>query len=94
MTPEGRVKTKLKRELGRIKAWHWWPVPAGYGEQMVDCVAFWNGRMTLIECKREGVNEPTARQGAIMRNARKHGIITYLVTMDAQGALVWIELRD
>jgi hypothetical protein len=93
MTPEGRVKAKLKRWLNQNNVWNWWPVPSGYGEQMVDCVSYWNNQMVLIECKREGVTKPTPRQAAIMKNARKHGILTYLVTMDVKGELVWLELR-
>jgi hypothetical protein len=96
MTPEGRVKAKVKLAL---RDWfQYWPVPSGFGKQMVDCIAI--TKMTppvslvyAIECKREGVTKPTPRQAAIMREMRKAGVKTYVVTM-RNGELVWLEQKD
>ena len=82
MTPEGRTKAALKKQLAKLGHWQWWPVPSGYGKQGVDCVSCYRGHLYLIECKREGVTEPTPRQAATMREARKYGASTYLVTMN------------
>jgi len=93
VTPEGRVKAKLKRWLTAEQFYQFWPVLTGYGTQMVDCLAWRAGTCFAIECKREGVEEPTPRQGAIMRAMRKVGVKTYLVTM-RDGELVWLEQKD
>lgn len=92
MTPEGRTKALVKKQLAAYGIYQYWPVPVGYGKQTVDCIACWNGRFTAIECKREGIEEPTPRQAAVMKEMRKAGAITYLVTM-RDGELKWIELR-
>ena len=92
MTPEGRTKAKLKAHLARYGVYQFWPVQMGMGAATVDCIACWNGRFTAIECKREGLTEPTPRQAATMKTMRKAGAVTYLVTID-KGELKWIELR-
>lgn len=103
MTPEGRVKAKLKKFLAGANLYVYWPVPAGYGATTVDCLIWGKfknadypeGRFEswAVECKREGVEEPTPRQATVMRQMRKHGVKTYVVTM-ADGELVWLEQKD
>ena len=97
MTPEGRVKAKLKKWMASAKWYAYWPVPVGFGKQMVDCLAWTtDGQRNYpfaIEVKKEGVDKPTPRQAAIMREMRKAGVITYVVTM-RDGQLVWLEQKD
>lgn len=93
LTPEGKVKAKLKRELTACGAFNYWPVPSGYGQQMVDCIAVWKSCPYFIECKREGETKPTPRQAAIMRAIRKAGALTYVVSMK-DGELLWLEQKD
>lgn len=92
LTPEGKVKAQLKRELKKEGIFSYWPVPAGYGKQMVDCIVCERGRFFTIECKREGVDRPTPRQAQIMKEIRAAGGVTYLVTME-RGKLKWIEIK-
>lgn len=93
MTPEGRVKAALKRDLASRRYYQYWPVPVGYGAQSVDCLVCVNGKFLAIEVKREGVTKPTPRQAATMREMRKSGAVTYVVTM-RDGELVWLEQND
>lgn len=95
MTPERRVKAKLKRffDWREVPYFAYWPVPSGYGKQMVDCLYFFDGRVWAFECKREGETKPTKRQAAIMRELRKAGVPTWIVTME-NGELVWLEQKD
>ena len=94
MSPEGRVKAKLKADL-KARGWYFFfPVQTGYGEATVDCLAcggiaqrFWG-----IECKREGIRKPTPRQAAVMERIRAAGGVTYLVTMK-DDELEWIEIK-
>ena len=92
MTPEGRVKAKLKGWLkGR---WSFWPVQTGYGAATVDCFTLDpGGRLMAIECKREGVAKPTPRQALEMQRIRRGGGLTYVVTM-REGELIWFAQKD
>ena len=98
MTPEGRVKAKLKKyfaqlkEIGRSETYCYWPVPSGFGETTLDCLCCYDGRFYGIECKREGIRKPTPRQAAVMARIRAAGGVTYLVTMK-EGELEWIEIK-
>jgi hypothetical protein len=89
MTPEGRVKEKLKKFLG---GYQFWPVQTGYGQTTLDLLVCQNGRFYGIECKREGIRKPTPRQAAVMARIRAAGGVTYLVTMK-DGELQWIEIK-
>jgi hypothetical protein len=91
MTPEGRVKAKLKKLLA--EDYQFWPVQTGYGVATVDCLACLDGKFIAIECKAPG-KKPTPRQRATMREIRKAGGITFFVTMDTEGLLVWEEIKD
>ena len=94
MTPEGRVKAKLKTHLKMMLevCYSFWPVQTGYGEVTLDCLVLFGGRFYGIECKREGIREPTKRQAAVMARIRAAGGVTYLVTMK-DGELEWIEIK-
>ena len=93
MTPEGRVKAKLKRHLAEHGYYQYWPVPMGRGSITVDCIACDQGHFVGIECKREGVTKPTPHQAAVMRQMRQAGATTYLVTIK-DGELEWLEQKE
>ena len=63
MTPEGKVKERIKKVLdlyaGRI--YYNMPVPYGYGAPMLDFVGCFYGKFFAIEAKAEG-KVPTTRQ--------------------------------
>ena len=92
MTPESRVKAKLKKWLDFNSYYHFWPVQMGMGAATVDCLACIADRFWAIECKREGIRKPTSRQAAVMARIRAAGGVTYLVTMK-DGELEWIEIK-
>ena len=92
MTPEGRVKAKLKKWLAKSGVYGFWPVQSGYGEATLDCLMCDMGKFYGIECKREGIRKPTPRQAAVMARIRAAGGVTYLVTMK-DGELEWIEIK-
>lgn len=94
MTPEGRTKAKLKAYLLERDAYAFWPVQTGYGASTVDCIVCDRGKFVGIECKREGVEEPSARQKIAMKQMRRAGAITWLVTLDEAGELKWIKIDD
>jgi len=62
MTPEGKVKKKVKKILDDLKAYHFSPMTAGYGRSGVpDIIVCYKGKFIGIECK-AGNNEPTLLQ--------------------------------
>jgi Holliday junction resolvase len=62
MTPEAKVKKKVKKILDDLKAYHFSPMTAGYGRSGVpDIIVCYKGYFIGIECK-SGNNEPTMLQ--------------------------------
>ena len=62
MTPEKKVKTKVKKILDELGAYHFFPATGGYGASGVpDIIVCWKGNFYGIECKANG-NKPTALQ--------------------------------
>jgi Holliday junction resolvase len=62
MTPEKKVKTKVKSILDKVGAYHCMPSTGGYGASGVpDIIACYKGLFVGIECKANG-GKPTALQ--------------------------------
>jgi len=62
ITPEGRVKAKVRALLQKYNVYYFMPATGGYGRSGIpDIVACANGRFVAIECK-AGNNVPTALQ--------------------------------
>lgn len=54
MTPEGKVKVKVKNILNAYGCYHFWPVQTGMGARTLDCLGSHNGRSFAIETKAPG----------------------------------------
>lgn len=95
MTPEGKVKTEIKRYLNAINAWYFMPVQNGMGVVGVpDFVACVRGRLVGIECKAPGklgnVTENQRRQLTGINEAGGIGVV-----VDSVDALrTWFTLCD
>jgi len=62
VTPEKKVKDKVRKILNDGGAYHFMPATHGYGTSGVpDIVGCYHGKMFAIECK-AGSNRPTALQ--------------------------------
>ena len=62
MTPEGKVKKKVKALLDERGVYYFMPATAGYGRSGVpDIICCYRGYFLAIECKAGG-NKPTALQ--------------------------------
>lgn len=64
VTPEGKVKVKVKNLLNAYGTYHFWPVQTGMGARTLDCLGCHNGRAFAIETKAPG-KKMTAQQAAI-----------------------------
>ena len=77
MTPEGKVKAKVRKKLDEAKAYYFMPATGGYGKSGVpDIVACVNGWFIGIECK-AGINKPTAYSKIILTQS-KHPVVLRL----------------
>ncbi len=62
MTPEKKVKEKVKKVLKKLNCYYCMPSTGGYGASGVpDIIACYKGKFIGIECKANG-NKPTALQ--------------------------------
>ena len=62
MTPEGKVKKAVTKQLKELGAYYFFPMTGGYGRSGVpDIVGCYNGYFFGIECK-AGKNKPTPLQ--------------------------------
>jgi hypothetical protein len=83
MTPEGKVKAKVKALLKQWGAYFHMPVQNGMGEPTLDFIACLNGRFIAIETKAPG-KKPTKRQEVTMAQMRAAGAFVFVVSNDAE----------
>ena len=73
MTPEGKVKEKVKKILKDMNAYYVMPATGGYGSSGApDFLVCLDGLFYGIECKANG-NQPTALQLKHMKDIRDAG---------------------
>lgn len=79
MTPESKVKAKVKKVLNEIGAYYTMPVTSGYGNSGVpDFLICHGGKFYGIECKANG-GKPTALQLKHHDDIRKAGGIALVI---------------
>jgi hypothetical protein len=78
MTPEGRVKEKVKRLLKRAGAYWHMPVQNGLGAPSLDFVGCHNGKFFAVETK-AGTKQPTPRQAHTIETMQRAGAQVFVV---------------
>jgi len=79
MTPEGKVKKRVKEIINDVGAYYAMPVGTGFGNSGVpDFLVCKDGRFYGIECKANG-NKPTALQLKHLDDIRKAGGIALVI---------------
>jgi hypothetical protein len=79
MTPEGKVKDKVKKILKELKAYYIMPATGGYGiSGAPDFVVCYDGMFFGIECK-AGDNQPTALQLKHLSDIRDAGGKSFII---------------
>lgn len=81
MTPEGRVKEKIKRKLKAVGAYYHMPVQNGMGAPSLDFIGCHRGRYFGIEAKAPG-KLPTERQKLTMLQIVDAGGAVFVVSED------------
>ena len=87
MTPEGKVKEQVKKLLKASGAYLHMPVMNGMGAPTLDFICCLNGRYIAIETKAPG-KKPTPRQLVTMEDMRKAGAFVFVVSCDADLAVL------
>ena len=78
MTPEGKIKAKVKKMLADYPVWTHWPVQMGYGAPTLDCVGTFNGKFFAIETKAPG-EKPTPRQEITIKEMLTAGGAVFVI---------------
>ena len=80
MTPEGKVKEKVKAIIKAYKphVYSHWPVLNGMGAPTLDCVGCANGEYFAVETKADG-KALTPRQLVTLEEMRKAGARVFII---------------
>lgn len=79
-TPEGLVKTKIKKILNERNALHFSPYMAGMGVAGVsDIIALYHGRFIAIEAKADETKKPTELQKKFLFSVDVNGGIPLVI---------------
>jgi hypothetical protein len=77
-TPESYVKKRVSALLTKYRAWHYMPVPSGFGTPTLDYLGCIRGAFFAIEAKPPG-KKPTPRQETTIRAMRDAGGAVFVV---------------
>ena len=90
MTPEGRVKARVKMELNFARAYHFWPVQTGMGARTLDCLGICRRRPLAIETKAPG-QKLTEQQEWLKQKIELAGGRVFVIDTVDTTAQCWIE---
>lgn len=86
MTPEGKIKAKVKRRLREEfgdAIWPFWPVQTGFGSVALDLLACVSGRFIAIETKADRTKKLTPLQQTTAASIQSAGGLALVVYDDA-----------
>lgn len=88
MTPEGKVKAKVKKVLDVYEVYYFCPATGGYGRSGIpDFVCCYKGKFVAIECK-AGKGKTTALQDRELDRIQKSGGVAIVVVDDSLSQLI------
>jgi len=87
LTPERKVKDKVKKVLKELGAYYAMPATGGYGSSGTpDFLVCYRGRFFWLECKANG-GKTTALQEKNLEDIRKNGGVAFVVNEHNVGNL-------
>ena len=97
MTPEAKVKKRVKAILDELEVYHFSPMQNGMGRAGIpDIVACYCGKFIGIECK-AGDNKPTALQERELNRILEAGGEAYVINEEnieqLREELIWMKKR-
>ena len=97
MTPEGRVKSLIKKALAKYdgRIYYFMPVPYGYGKSTLDFIGCFCGLFFAIEAKRPKKDLTTRQAGTRDDMHDAGGVVFHIDSEERLGVLVsWLEAVD
>jgi hypothetical protein len=96
MTPEGRIKARIKKVLDHYGVYYFMPVQSGYGAAGVDfhCVVGWRGIALAFFIEAKADRKPTPRQELFLRmRAKYQNAKTFVIDDDIEVEVLikWLE---
>jgi hypothetical protein len=88
-TPEGKVKSVVKKLLADAGAYQFWPVQSGYGSFTVDCLGCHKGSAFAIETKAPG-KKASERQLATLDEITEAGGKTFIIDGNMKDLEAWL----
>lgn len=81
MTPEGKIKKKIRELLDSYKPrlYYYMPVPGGYGRTTIDYLICARGIFVGIEAKGKPGQGPTARQEGVIEDITQAGGTVFVI---------------
>lgn len=94
MTPEGKVKAKVKRVLKSYAphVWYDMPVPSGFGKPTLDFIGYAWGQGFAIETKAPG-KKPTPRQEQTIADIQASHTPVFVIDGDTTELETWLLLH-
>lgn len=89
MTPEGKVKNKVKEVLRKHGVYWHCPVQNGMGAPSLDFICCFNGHYLAIETKAPG-KKPTPRQEITISEIEKSGGKVFVIDGDCSALEWWL----
>jgi dsRNA-specific ribonuclease len=97
ITPEGKVKKRVRQILDAHNAYYFMPVQTGYGSAGLDFHGCHQGKAFFIETKAPG-GKPTARQKLLIRDLiESYGAAVFLVDGSAASLKLledWLDINS
>lgn len=93
LTPEGKVKAKVRAWLKERGIWHFLPVSNGMGVHGIpDILCCWNGKFVALECKAAGKRKNTSelQDRQIMAIHKSGGIAVVVDDVSQLDELLWM----
>jgi hypothetical protein len=89
LTPEARVKDKIKKVLKAYGAYWHMPVQSGLGAPSLDFVGCVRGRFYAVEAKAKG-KKPTPRQNITIMEMERAGGRVFVIDGDTTVLELWL----
>lgn len=92
MTPEGKIKAKVKKALDLLEVYRFMPVQNGMGAPGLDFYCCYNGLFFAVETKAKG-NKLTPRQSETSRSIAAAGGVVFVIRDDEDIRCMSLRLR-
>ena len=92
MTPEGKVKAKVKATLDKLGVYYFMPTTGGYGRSGIpDIIGCHNGVFFAVECKANGGKTTALQDRELKRISEAGGFALVIDESNISTLPAWLE---